>query len=78
MVVVLYYYWRIAVSEATDVMRATVYGRTCMALFLTALAVTGMAGPVLVLFGLAELAGAVATALALKADAQKSPVALAG
>lgn len=66
MVIVAYYYYRTALSEATEFFRATVYGRTAMALFLTGLAVSGMTGPVLVLFGLAELAGAVATALALR------------
>jgi hypothetical protein len=68
MIIVSYYYYRTAVSEATAFFRATVYGRIAMALFLTGLAVAGMAGPVLVLFGLAELAGAAATALALRSS----------
>jgi hypothetical protein len=75
MIIVSYYYYRMASSEATDVMRGTVFGRTCMATFLALLAVTG-SGPVLVLFGLAEFAGAIATAVALKADAHR-PAALA-
>lgn len=67
MVIMSYYYYRTAVSESTAFFRATVRGRTVMALFLTGLAVTGVTGWVLILFGLAELAGAVATALALRA-----------
>jgi|SRR5688572_19799867 hypothetical protein len=68
MIIVAYYYYRTAVSEATEFFRATVHGRTTMALFLTGLAVTGMTGSVLVLLGLVELAGAVATALALRSS----------
>lgn len=65
MVVVAYYYYRAAASEATAFFRATVHGRTVMALFL---AVLGMSGArVLILFGAAELTGAIATALALRA-----------
>lgn len=65
-VIMSYYYWRAAASEATAFFQATVAGRTAMAAFLVLLGVTG--ARVLVLFGMAELAGAVATALALRAQ----------
>ena len=66
MVIVSYYYWRAAASEATAFFQATVHGRTAMAVFLVLLGITG--ARILVLFGMAELAGAVATALALRAQ----------
>lgn len=65
MIVVSYYYYRAATSEATEFFRATVHGRTVMALFLAYLGIVG--APVLVLFAAAELLGAVITALALRA-----------
>jgi hypothetical protein len=67
-VVVAYYYYRASVSEATGFFRATVLGRTAMGVFLTGLAVTGMTGPALVLFGLLEFAGAIWTGLALRSS----------
>ena len=71
MIIVSYYYYRAAVSELTAFFRATVIGRTTMAMFLAGLALTGMGGGVLALFGLAELAGAVATGLALRTSAAR-------
>ena len=66
MVIVAYYYFRAAQSEAAEFFRATVLGRTLMGLFLAYLGVSIDGGGVLVLFGAAELVGAAATALALR------------
>lgn len=69
MIIVSYYYYRTAVSEATQFFRATIQGRAAIGLFLVWLALTGT-GWVLVLFALAEWAGALATWLALRSSAQ--------
>jgi hypothetical protein len=73
MIVVSYYYFRTARSEAAEFFRATVHGRTAMALFLVFLGIWIAGAGVLVLFGAAELVGAVATALALRAGPTDSP-----
>jgi hypothetical protein len=65
MVIVGYYYYRTALSEATAFFRATIHGRTTIGVFLVWLALTG-AGWVLVLFALGEWIGALATWLALR------------
>lgn len=64
-VIVSYYYYRTAMAESTEFFRATVHGRTAMALFMTALWFWYAAAPALLLFALVEFAGAMATALAL-------------
>jgi hypothetical protein len=69
MVIVAYYYYVGARSEATAFFRATVAGRAVMAIFLAFLGLSGAAGTVLVLFGGAELLGAVATGMALRSAA---------
>lgn len=69
MVIVGYYYYRTAVSEATGFFRATIHGRTAIGFFLIWLGLTG-AGLVLVLFALGEWAGAFATWLALRSSAR--------
>lgn len=68
MIVVSYYYYRTAKAEATEFFRATVHGRTGIAIFLTALVLLHLSRPVLVLFGLAEVVGAATTALALRSS----------
>ena len=70
MVIVGYYYYRTAVSEATGFFRATIHGRTAIGLFLVWLGLTGT-GWILVLFALGEWAGAFATWLALRSPARQ-------
>ena len=70
MVIVSYYYYRTAVSEATGFFRATIHGRTAIGFFLVWLGLTG-AGCVLILFALAEWAGAFATWTALRSPARQ-------
>jgi hypothetical protein len=72
MVIVSYYYYRTALSEAREFFRATVHGRTVIGFFLVWLGLTSV-GWVLVLFALGEWAGALLTWLALR-----SPVAPSG
>jgi hypothetical protein len=69
LIAVAYYYLRMARSEGTEFFRATVHGRTAMALFMVWLGLT-QAGFVLVLFALGEFAGAAWTWIALRSDAQ--------
>ena len=68
MVIVGYYYYRTAVSEATAFFRATIHGRITIGLFLVWLVLNGT-GWVLFLFALGEWIGAFATWLALRSHA---------
>ncbi len=63
------YYWFAALGEATAVFRASVFTRVLVLVAFATLAALGLASPVLVLFGLADFAGAVWTMLALRRDA---------
>ncbi|AVR97299.1 hypothetical protein [Pseudoduganella armeniaca] len=51
-------------------LQASVYTRSLVFVVLTGFAVTGMGEPMLALFGVLDLAGAIWTLLALRADAQ--------
>lgn len=51
-------------------LQASVYTRSLVFVVLGSFALTGMADPMLALFGVVDLAGAVWTALALRADAR--------
>lgn len=62
------YYLYAARDEAKGVFRVSVYTRVLVLVSFGAFAVLGLASPVLVLFGLADFAGAVWTFLALRAD----------
>lgn len=71
MIMVGYYYYRTAQSEATGFFRATIHGRTMIGFFLVWLGLTG-SGLILVLFAAGEWIGASATWLALRAPARPS------
>lgn len=64
------YYLAAARSELTPFMQWTVYARSSVILFFAAFVLTGLAPMVLLLFGLVDLAAAIWTHLALKADAR--------
>lgn len=66
MVIVSYYYLQAARSEATPFFRATVRGRTLMALFLAVLAFSGPSLLGLLAFALFEFLGAMWTAASLR------------
>jgi hypothetical protein len=59
-------------------LQASVYTRTLVFIVLTGFAATGMGEPMLALFGVVDLCGAIWTWLALRADAQASPGAAVG
>ena len=65
-----YYYVVAAKSNARAFFNATVYGRGWVFLAFAALAAVGMAKPVLVFFGAADLLGAIWTFMAQRSDAQ--------
>lgn len=67
--VVGFYYCAAALGEATPFFRATLYGRGAMTVFFVVLVGLGLMGPMLLLFGVAEVVGAVATAVALRREA---------
>jgi hypothetical protein len=67
-VVVGFYYSAAARGEAVAFFRATLYGRTGMALYLFVLVGLGLVGPAILVFGVIEIVGAAATALALGRD----------
>jgi hypothetical protein len=62
------YYLYCARHEALPFFRATVYGRVAFFIGLTALALRGLGGPMLIVFGLIDLVGAVWTGLSLRAS----------
>ncbi|WEF34090.1 hypothetical protein [Pseudoduganella chitinolytica] len=60
-------------------LQASIYTRSLVFVVLTGFALSGMADPMLALFGVVDLAGAVWTWLALRADARVAgPLAVAG
>ena len=67
--VLAFYYWSAARNELRSFLRWTVVARTSVLLFFIAFVVAGLAPPVLILFGVIDLAGAAWTALALRGEA---------
>jgi hypothetical protein len=68
-VVVLGYYYIVAARfELTPFFTASVYGRPAVIVCFTAFVLLGMAQPILILFGLIDLLGAIWTGLALRAS----------
>jgi hypothetical protein len=63
-----FYYTQAVRKEMTDFFRWTVYVRSTTILFFTAFVLLGFARPVLILFGVVDLLGAIWTALALRAS----------
>jgi hypothetical protein len=61
-----YYDFLAARHELTDFFRWTAYARSSIILFFTAFVLTGLASPMLILFGAIDLLGAIWTALALR------------
>lgn len=70
--VLAFYYWNAARTELMGFFRWTVAARTSVLLFFIAFVVAGLAPPVLILFGVIDLAGAAWTALALRAEAART------
>lgn len=62
------YYWYAAKSESTPFFRASVYARSLVFVWFTGFALSGLAKPILILFGSADLAGAVWTFAALRSE----------
>ena len=65
-----FYYWNAAHTELTSFFRWTVVARSSVPLFFLAFVAAGLASPMLILFGVVDLAGALWTALALRRDAR--------
>lgn len=63
-----YYYWACSMANAVGFFRATVIGRPMFALLCLGLVVFAGSPWQLIIFGLADLAGAVWTAVALRAE----------
>ena len=61
-----YYDFMAARHELTDYFRWSVYARSSVILFFAAFVVAGLVNPMLILFGLFDLLGAIWTALALR------------
>jgi len=65
-VIILGYYYLVAARyEVTPFYKASVYGRPAVIVCFTALVLLGLAQPVLIIFGLVDLLGAIWTGLAL-------------
>lgn len=68
-VVILGYYYIVAARyEFVRFFRASVYARSSLIVFFAILVLSGMAEPVLVLFGVIDLLGAIWTGLALRSS----------
>ena len=66
-----FYYFLAARVELTDLFRWSVPARGSVIFFFAAFVVLGLAPPVLLIFGVVDLAAAIWTALALKSDGAK-------
>jgi hypothetical protein len=66
-----FYFVQAARKEVTEFMRWTVYARLTFMSFCIIFVLLGFIGPILLLFGLLDLLGAVWTALALRSTSQK-------
>lgn len=72
------YVWVAARHENRPFLEASVYTRSAVFVAFAVFALIGLASPMIVLFGLVDLGGAIWTYLALKADARHTDLALAG
>lgn len=72
------YAWVAAKHEDKSFLEASVYTRFVVFVAFTTFAVIGLASPMIVLFGVADLFGGIWTHFALKADAQSVRPILAG
>lgn len=72
------YAWVAAKHENKPFLEASVYTRFVVFVAFTTFAVIGLASPMIVLFGVADLLGGIWTYFALKADAQSVKPILAG
>lgn len=72
------YAWVAAKHENKPFLEASVYTRFVVFVVFTTFAVIGLASPMIVLFGVADLLGGIWTHFALKADAQSVKPILAG
>jgi hypothetical protein len=61
-------YWAAARSESVEFFRMSVYGRPTVLLCFAAFVLLGLASPMLLLFGVVEVAGALWTWLALRSE----------
>ena len=63
-----FYYTQTARKEMTDFFQLTVYARSTVILFFAAFVLFGFASPPLILFGVADLLGAIWTGMTLRAS----------
>jgi predicted phage tail protein len=70
------YAWVAAENE--HFLKASVYTRFVFFVAVTTFAVTGMASPMIIVFGVTDLLGGIWTHIALKADSQSAQPSLAG
>lgn len=66
MFILAYYYMRAARSEMTEFLRFTVHGRASLIVFFVAFVIFGLARPILIMFGVIDLAAAIWTEWALR------------
>lgn len=72
------YSWVAGKNEDKSFLEASVYARSSLFVAFVVFAVLGLGSPVIVLFGAADLLGALWTHFALKADAREGRTILAG
>ncbi len=72
------YAWVAAKDDNASFLAASVYTRVLVFVAFTCFAVTGLASPMIVVFGVADLFGGIWTYFALKADARARGPVLAG
>ena len=66
LLILAYYYIQAARNEMTGFFRFAVHGRASVIVFFIAFVVLGLAQPMLILFGVADLLAAIWTAVALR------------
>ena len=66
LLILAYYYIQSARSELTSLLRFSVHARMTVILFFITFVILGLAPPILILFGVIDLAAAIWTAMALK------------
>ena len=63
-----FYYFQVARNELSNFFQWSVYARSAVLLFFIAFVIAGLASPLLILFGVIDVAGAIWTQLSLRSE----------
>ena len=68
LIILCFYYTQVARKELREFIQWTVYGRSAVVLFFAAFVLLKYVSPILILFGVVDLLGAIWTGLALRCE----------